>query len=90
MEWNKVENDVFIGPGVQFCNDKYPRNKIYVQPIDIPEKGCSIGAGATILPGITIGKNSIVGAGSVVTRDVRRILSLPNPARSIPKSGKID
>ena len=64
----------------------------YVQPIrTYLRKGCSIGAGATILPGITIGKNSIVGAGSVVTRDVKEnTVVVGNPARSIPKSGKID
>lgn len=68
----RVEDDVFIGPNVTFCNDKYPRsrNKEF-QPQGITVKrGTSIGANATILPGITIGENAMIGAGAVVTRDV--------------------
>lgn len=68
----RVEDDVFIGPNVTFCNDKYPRsrNKEF-QPQGITVKqGTSIGANATILPGITIGENAMIGAGAIVTRDV--------------------
>jgi UDP-2-acetamido-3-amino-2,3-dideoxy-glucuronate N-acetyltransferase len=67
-----IENDVFIGPNVTFSNDKYPRSKSYPDhfPKTIVKASASIGAGATILPEITIGSNAMVGAGSVVTRDV--------------------
>lgn len=75
-----VEDNVFIGHGVMFINDKYPRataNDGSPQSEDdwecIPtfiRKGASIGSNATILCGVTVGKNAIVGAGSVVTRDV--------------------
>lgn len=68
----RVEDDVFIGPNVTFTNDKYPRSKHH--PIQflttLIKKGASIGAAATILPGITIGENSIVAAGAVVTQNV--------------------
>ena len=67
-----VEDDVFIGPNATFVNDKYPHSR---RPppeflrINI-RRGASIGANATLLGGITIGEGSLVGAGSVVTRDV--------------------
>ncbi len=67
-----IEDDVFIGPNVTFTNDKFPRSKIYPNnfPITRIQKGASIGAGAVILPGITIGTKSMVGAGAVVTKSV--------------------
>ena len=67
-----IEDDVFIGPNVTFCNDKYPksRNKDWkLEPIII-KKGASIGANTTILPGVTIGENSLIGAGAIVTKNV--------------------
>jgi len=66
-----IEDDVFIGPHVCFTNDKYPRavGEWEVVPT-VVKKGASIGAGAVILCGVTIGENAIVGAGSVVTKDV--------------------
>jgi acetyltransferase-like isoleucine patch superfamily enzyme len=75
-----IEDDVFIGHGVMFTNDKYPRSTVSggglqteadwkVVPT-IVKKGASIGTNATILCGVTIGQNAIVGAGSVVTKDV--------------------
>lgn len=68
----RVEDNVFIGPNVTFANDKYPRSKIYPKefPKTIIKKGASIGANATILSGITIGESSLIGAGSVVTKDI--------------------
>lgn len=69
----RIEDDVFIGPNTTFCNDKYPksRNKNWkLEPVII-KKGASIGANATILPGVTIGENAIIGAGAVVTKDVK-------------------
>lgn len=68
----RIEDSVFVGSNVTFANDKYPRSKHYPEkflPTTI-KKGASIGANATILPGITIGENAMIGAGSVVTKDV--------------------
>jgi UDP-2-acetamido-3-amino-2,3-dideoxy-glucuronate N-acetyltransferase len=68
----KIEDNVFIGPNVTFCNDRYPksRNKDWkLEPVII-KKGAMIGASATILPGVTIGENAIIGAGAIVTKDV--------------------
>lgn len=68
----ELEDDVFIGPNVTFTNDKFPRSKRYPDSFmkTVVKKGASIGANATILPGIVIGENSMVAAGSIVTRDV--------------------
>jgi len=72
--WTGVEiaDDVFIGPCVAFTNDKRPRSQQHLPeyPKTRLAQGCSIGANATLLPGITIGEWAMVGAGSVVTRDV--------------------
>ncbi len=67
-----LEDDVFVGPCVAFTNDKKPRSKQYIDvyPQTIVEKGASIGANATILPGIKIGQKAMIGAGAVVTKDV--------------------
>lgn len=82
----RLENDVFIGPNVTFTNDKFPRSKQYPEEflkITVKE-GASIGANATILPGITIGKKAMIGAGAVVTKDVPdNALVVGNPARFI-------
>lgn len=78
-----LENDVFIGPNVTFANDKYPRSKSYPDcfPQTIVKAGASIGAGATILPEITIGSKAMVGAGAVVSRDVPdNAIVVGNPA----------
>lgn len=72
--WNGItlEDNVFIGSNVTFCNDRYPRsgNSHFLLERTLIKKGASIGANATILPGITIGENSIIGAGSIVTKNV--------------------
>ncbi|MFA5832096.1 MAG: WxcM-like domain-containing protein [Bacteroidota bacterium] len=67
-----LEDDVFIGPNATFTNDLYPRSKQYPREWlkTIIKKGASIGANATILPGITIGTNAMVAAGAVVTKNV--------------------
>lgn len=79
-----VEDDVFIGPNATFTNDKMPRSKQYPEKfvgVHI-SKGASVGANATILPGIKIGKNAMIGAGSVVTKDVPdNAVVIGNPAR---------
>jgi UDP-2-acetamido-3-amino-2,3-dideoxy-glucuronate N-acetyltransferase len=82
----RIQDDVFIGPNVTFCNDLYPRSKrhpdIYMATTVL--SGASIGAGAVVLPGLVIGSNSIVGAGSVVTHDVPdNSVVAGNPAKII-------
>jgi UDP-2-acetamido-3-amino-2,3-dideoxy-glucuronate N-acetyltransferase len=75
-----IEDNVFVGHGVMFINDSYPRATMpggelqterdwTVEPTLVRE-GASIGSGATVLANVTIGKNALIGAGSVVTRDV--------------------
>jgi UDP-2-acetamido-3-amino-2,3-dideoxy-glucuronate N-acetyltransferase len=89
-----VEDDVFIGHGVNFINDNYPRattsggtlqteSDWQVEPT-VVERGASIGTGATILGGIRIGAAAIVGAGAVVTKDVPpSTIVAGNPARVV-------
>lgn len=83
----RIEDDVFIGPNATFTNDLYPRSKQEFSLLQtVVKKGATIGANATILPGITIGENSMIGAGSVVTKDVPpNTLVVGNPARIIKK-----
>ena len=68
----EIQDDVFVGPNVTFTNDLYPRSK--QQPEDFVrttlENGASIGANATIVAGITIGAYALIGAGSVVTKNI--------------------
>ena len=92
----EIEDNVFIGHNVTFINDRYPRavnedgslkteadwklEKTYVK------KGASIGSSSTILCGITIGENAVVGAGSIVTKDVKPdTIVAGNPAKQIKK-----
>ena len=88
-----IEDDVFVGHGVMFINDSYPRATSSgqlqteadwaVEPT-VVKKGASIGSNSTILSKVTIGENAIVGAGSVVTRDVPpNTIVAGNPARII-------
>jgi acetyltransferase-like isoleucine patch superfamily enzyme len=89
-----IDDNVFIGHNVTFINDKYPRStnpQGSLQSEDdwqvietFIKKGASIGSSATILCGVTVGENAIVGAGSVVTRDIPRdTVSVGNPAHVI-------
>lgn len=80
----RIENDVFIGPNVTFTNDLLPRSKKHLDfyPQTIIKNGASIGANATILAGNVIGEYAIIGAGSVVTKDVPAFgLVYGNPAK---------
>jgi acetyltransferase-like isoleucine patch superfamily enzyme len=97
MVWNGVvlEDDVFVGPGAIFTNDRYPRSprapsafERYAETANWLRGvrvccGASIGAGAILTPGITIGPYAVVAAGAVVTRDVQpHVLVKGNPARA--------
>jgi UDP-2-acetamido-3-amino-2,3-dideoxy-glucuronate N-acetyltransferase len=68
----RIGNDVFIGPNVTFTNDKFPRSRIHPEKIlqTHIEDGASIGGGAVLLPGLTVGAGAMIGAGAVVTRSV--------------------
>src|ERR1041385_9401991 len=76
----RVEDNVFIGHGVTFINDKYPRatnrngelktDEDWSCEVTVVKHGASIGSGVTVLGGVTAGENAIIGAGSVVTKDV--------------------
>jgi acetyltransferase-like isoleucine patch superfamily enzyme len=94
FEGSTVEDGVFIGPGAQLANDRYPRaitpegklksgadwelGSVYL------EEGCSIGAGAIVVPNTRVGRWAMVGSGAVVTRDVApHVLVTGNPARVI-------
>lgn len=81
-----LEDDVFIGPNATFTNDKAPRSKQYPEKFlrTTVKAGASVGAGAVILPGITVGERAMVGAGAVVTKDVAAgAVVYGNPASSV-------
>ncbi len=89
-----IEDEVFIGHGVQFINDKYPRataadgrlqtDEDWTVVPTVVRRGASVGTGATILGGVEIGERAVVGAGAVVTRDVPPgCIVAGNPAKII-------
>jgi acetyltransferase-like isoleucine patch superfamily enzyme len=93
-----IEDEAFIGHGVMFINDRYPRSTTGVGALQteadwqvvptVIKKGVSIGSNATILCGVTVGEGAIVGAGSVVTKDVPSgVIVAGNPARIVRKIG---
>ena len=90
----QIENNVFIGPNVAFTNDLLPRSKQYPEKFEqtIIREGASIGANATIIAGVEIGQYAMIGAGSVVTKNIPSFtLWFGNPARHqgfITKEGK--
>lgn len=83
-----IEDDVFVGPNVSLITENHPedpelRHSVYTKPIVI-RRNAWIGAGAIVLPGVTIGKNAIVGAGAIVTKDVPDdAMVAGNPAKFI-------
>jgi UDP-2-acetamido-3-amino-2,3-dideoxy-glucuronate N-acetyltransferase len=86
--WDGVslEDDVFVGPNVTFTNDFHPRSRQYPERFarTVVKRGASIGANATILPGVSIGEKAMIGAGAVVTRDVPDYATvIGNPATII-------
>jgi len=88
--WDGVQiaDDVFVGPNVSFCNDTFPRSRQHKEAEQtFLRKGCSVGAGAVILPALEIGEYAMVGAGSVVTRSVpANVTVVGNPARITAKT----
>ncbi len=68
----RIEDDVFIGPNATFTNDPFPRSRKHLDnhSVIILRRGASIGANATVLPGVVVGEGAMVGAGAIVTRDV--------------------
>lgn len=83
-----LEDNVFVGANVTFTNDRYPqsRNPDWRLEKTLVKKGASIGAGSTILCGITIGEGAMIGAGSVVTKNVPAgELWVGNPAKFVRK-----
>ncbi|PJK34029.1 dTDP-6-deoxy-3,4-keto-hexulose isomerase [Pseudomonas sp. S10E 269] len=82
----RIEDEVFIGPNATFTNDISPRSKQYPERFEgiTVRQGASIGANATILPGVVIGRYAMVGAGAVVTKDVPEYaVVVGNPAKVI-------
>ena len=82
----RIEDDVFIGPNATFTNDAMPRSKVYPNQFSgvTLKKGSSVGANATLLPGVSIGLGAMVGAGAVVTKDVPDYaVVIGNPAKVI-------
>ena len=85
-EYSVLADDSWIGPNVVFTNAKYPRSPDVKKSLKGPtvKRGAKIGANATLLPGVVIGENSLVGAGSVVVEDVPDgAVVVGNPARII-------
>lgn len=84
----EIEDNVFIGPNVTFCNDKYPKSKQYPKEFSrtIIKKGASIGANATILPGIIIGENAMIGAGAIITKDIPAYTKVFNEIKQVEQN----
>jgi acetyltransferase-like isoleucine patch superfamily enzyme/dTDP-4-dehydrorhamnose 3,5-epimerase-like enzyme len=88
----RIEDDAFVGPNATFPNEPSPRSKQYLDehPVTVVRRGASIGANATILPGLTIGQYAMVGAGAVVTRSVPPYaVVVGNPARITRYDGDV-
>jgi UDP-2-acetamido-3-amino-2,3-dideoxy-glucuronate N-acetyltransferase len=81
----RIEDDVFIGPQATFTNDPFPRSRqAFEGTVTVVRRGASIGAGAVLLPGITVGERAMVGAGAVVVQDVPSdVVVVGNPARIV-------
>lgn len=80
-----VEDDVFLGPNATFTNDRFPRGgQPWIREDIVIKRGATVGAGAIVLPGVSVGERAMVGAGAVVTKDVEPdTLVVGNPARVV-------
>ena len=80
-----IEDNVFVGPNVTFTNDRYPQVQGDWQLVKtVVKQGAALGANSVILPGVTVGKTALIGAGSVVTRDIpENGIVAGNPAKII-------
>lgn len=94
----QIDDEVFIGHGVMFTNDRFPRatnpggglqsEADWKLELTRVKRGASIGTNATVVPGVTIGQGALVGAGAVVTRDVPDFATVAGvPARVVAESG---
>lgn len=91
-EFSVLEDDCWLGPNVVVTNARYPQSKNAKENLKgaLIKRGAKIGANATLLPGITIGENALVGAGAVVVRDVPPdAVVVGNPARVVKQIDKI-
>jgi acetyltransferase-like isoleucine patch superfamily enzyme len=94
-QFTELEDDVFLAPGVTIANDLYPGNEASADAMAGPlvREGAQIGVNVTLLPFVTIGRRAIIGAGSVVTRDIPDgMIAYGNPAvavRSVPDTGSV-
>jgi UDP-2-acetamido-3-amino-2,3-dideoxy-glucuronate N-acetyltransferase len=89
----RLEDDVFVGPNATFTNDPFPRSRQHLAayPRTVVREGASIGANATILCGLTVGRRAMVGAGAVVTRSVPPYaVVVGNPARIVRYVDAVD
>lgn len=85
-QYTELEDDVFLAPGVTIANDLYPGNEASAEAMAGPlvRQGAQIGVNVTLLPYVTIGRGAIIGAGSVVTRDVPDgMIAYGNPAVAV-------
>lgn len=87
-QYTVIEEDVFIAPGTIFANDKYPVSPNLEGPRI--KKGARIGVNVTLLPGVTVGEEALIGAGAVVTKDIpARSVAVGNPARVIGTTDEV-
>ena len=91
-EYSILEDDCWVGPYVIFTNTLHPKCNMAKKCMKGPiiEKGARVGAGAILLPGVTVGENSLVGGGSIVTKDVSKgAVVIGNPAKKVGEVNKL-
>jgi len=89
-QFTTIEDDVFLAPGVMIANDPHPLCSVHLQGPTV-RRGARVGINVTLLPGVVIGEDALVGAGAVVTKDVpARAVVVGNPARVISSVDDID
>jgi len=87
-QFTVIEDDAFMAPGVIIANDMFPGKQFPELPMQGPtiKRGAQIGCNCTLRPGVTIGEYSLIGAGSVVTKDIpARVIAYGNPARVVKR-----